>query len=130
MRSILSSHKDGVDEAVSLSRGSPARIEALRRLLEDPQDTIRRDAGWALHYILGACTVPLPLELTESLGMRLGDRDPNVRRAAMSALSGYVLSLQKAGVDRKAIMEIIEPAMPYLREHDCLRSPARKDFGL
>ncbi len=130
LRSLLAANWKGVEEAASLARDSPERIEALRRLLEDPQDNIRRDAGWALHYFMGKCSGPLPRQLIESLGQRLGDTDPNVRSAAANALGGYVRSLQMAGVDRKAIKEIMEPAMPYIVANDYHRTEAEKMFGI
>ncbi len=130
LRSLLAANWKGVEEAAVMARDSPESIEALRRLLEDPQDNIRRDAGWALHYMMGKCTGPLPRQLIESLGKRLGDTDPNVRSAAANALGGYVRSLQMAGVSRKAIKEIMEPAMPHIIANDYHRTEAEKMFGI
>jgi hypothetical protein len=99
-------------------------------LLSDESATIRRDAGWALHYMMAKCRDPLPRELIMSLGEKLGDEDPNVRTAAIHALSGYQRSLLDAGVSRTAINEIFAPAMPNIRKHGYDRSPVEKDFGV
>lgn len=130
LRSLLAENWKGAEKASELSRGSPQRTEALRQLLTDGDPVIRRDAGWALHYMMAKCTEPLPAGLIASLGERLGDDDPNVRSAAIHALSGYQSSLIHAGVSPQSINEILSPAMPNVKKYGYDRSPSEKDFGV
>ncbi len=128
LRSLLAAHHRGVDEAAELSRGSPERIEALRQLLADADPKVRRDAGWSLCYMMGRCREPLPADLIRTLGERLGDPNPDVSRASIHALSAYARSLEAAGVARKSIMELLKPAMPFVKRYGYDKSPAERDL--
>ena len=115
LRAILAAHWTGTGKVSELAKKSPDLLPPLTELLLiDREASIRRDAGWALHSITSQARDPLSETIIESLGKALGDPDPNVRNAAANALGGYVMSLERAGVSRSSIKEVLLPAMPYV----------------